>query len=215
MAYAFASGGGALIGVGVGQMGITNWPITMFTWVRSTDMANLQSSLTYQQAVSPFNGLHLYVVGATDKLAFQAPSGAASSAATYSSGVWYALAGRGRATNDHDVVMDGVATTSTATGTYLSNLSEIRVGGRSTGGAASTNVLTGSTACPAIWNVALSDADIAMLVKGFSPRRVRPANLVWYAPLIRGLQKIVGAVGQNLSIETSAAPAAHPRIYGM
>lgn len=44
----------------------------------------------------------------------------------------------------------------------------------------------------AIWNVALDTAEIAALHKGISPELIRPANLQFYAPLIRGIQNTVG-----------------------
>jgi len=43
---------------------------------------------------------------------------------------------------------------------------------------------SGRIAEAAIWNVALTDAEVAILADGFSPLLVRPASLVAYWPLI-------------------------------
>lgn len=43
---------------------------------------------------------------------------------------------------------------------------------------------TGYIADVAIWNVALTDAEVLSLSKGFSPLKVRPSGLVFYCPLL-------------------------------
>lgn len=45
----------------------------------------------------------------------------------------------------------------------------------------------------AFWSAVLSTDDQLALVQGFSPRRIRPQSLVFYAPLIRDVQDIRGA----------------------
>jgi hypothetical protein len=62
----------------------------------------------------------------------------------------------------------------------------------------------------AIWNVALTQAEITSLSKGFKPTRIRPQNLVFYAPLVRGLQNLKGGVLTN---NNTATVANHPRVY--
>lgn len=48
-----------------------------------------------------------------------------------------------------------------------------------------TDLLNGSLAEFAIWNVALTDDEVASLAKGFSSLLIRPASLVRYRPFIR------------------------------
>jgi hypothetical protein len=71
--------------------------------------------------------------------------------------------------------------------------------------------LNGLMAEVAIWDVALNDAEITSLSKGFSPRRIRPQSLKFYAPLIRTLQDLRGAL--TITNNNSATVAAHPRVY--
>jgi hypothetical protein len=61
----------------------------------------------------------------------------------------------------------------------------------------------------AIWNVALTAAEIATLAAGYSPLFVRPQSLVFYAPIIRELNNLKGGVLTN---NGSAAVSVHPRI---
>ena len=71
--------------------------------------------------------------------------------------------------------------------------------------------LNGRLAECAIWNVALTDAEIASLAKGFKPTRIRPQSLVFYAPLLRNLQDLKG--GLALTNNNGATVADHPRVY--
>ena len=68
--------------------------------------------------------------------------------------------------------------------------------------------LIGSTA---IWSAALTVAEISSLAKGFSPRRIRPQSLVFYAPLVRNLQDLRN--GLALTADNSPTVANHPRVY--
>lgn len=69
---------------------------------------------------------------------------------------------------------------------------------------------TGDLAECAVWSVALTDAEIASLGKGFKPYRIRPQSLVFYAPLIRNIQDTKG--GLTITNNNSATVAAHPRV---
>jgi hypothetical protein len=62
-----------------------------------------------------------------------------------------------------------------------------------------------------IWNVALTAAEIASLAKGITCNKIRPQNLVFYAPLIRNLQDTKG--GSIITPVNSPIVAAHPRVY--
>jgi hypothetical protein len=68
----------------------------------------------------------------------------------------------------------------------------------------------GNLADIALWNVALTDGEIASLAKGFKPTRIRPQSLVFYAPLIRNLQDTRG--GRAITNNNAATVADHPRV---
>ena len=68
---------------------------------------------------------------------------------------------------------------------------------------------SGRLAESAIWNVVLSDGEIALLAKGFSPLLFRPQNLVGYWPLIRDDdQDRVGDL--NMTAFNTPTVSAHP-----
>ena len=62
-----------------------------------------------------------------------------------------------------------------------------------------------------IWNVALNAAEIASLARGMTCDKVRPRNLVFYAPLVRDLIDAKG--GLAIANNNGATVANHPRIY--
>jgi hypothetical protein len=62
-----------------------------------------------------------------------------------------------------------------------------------------------------IWNAALTAAEIASLAKGMTCDKVRPQNLVFYAPLVRDLIDQKG--GLTITNNNAATVANHPRVY--
>lgn len=68
----------------------------------------------------------------------------------------------------------------------------------------------GSIAEAAVWNIALSDDDVASLAAGYTPDQVRPQSLQFYAPLIRTFQDLRG--GLAITNNGGATVATHPRV---
>lgn len=77
-------------------------------------------------------------------------------------------------------------------------------------GGVPVNYMSGRIAEPAIWNVALTAAEITSLVRGVSPLLIRPSALIFYAPLIRELIDVRG--GATLTA-TGTTVVDHPRMY--
>ena len=65
----------------------------------------------------------------------------------------------------------------------------------------------------ALWNVALTAAEIDALAAGFSPLFIRPGSLVGYWPLGGAYSDYIDPIGSNtLSATGDPAAADHPRI---
>jgi hypothetical protein len=73
------------------------------------------------------------------------------------------------------------------------------------------NYFEGDIAEVGIWNVALTAAEVASLAKGMTCDKIRPQNLVFYAPLVRNLQDAKG--GLTITNNGGAIAATHPRVY--
>jgi hypothetical protein len=69
----------------------------------------------------------------------------------------------------------------------------------------------GQIADAAIWDVALTDDEAISLARGFKPFRIRPQSLKFYAPLVRTLQDLRGAL--TITNNNTATVADHPRVY--
>lgn len=128
-----------------------------------------------------------------------------------SAGQWGACAGIFASNTSRSVFLDGggKATDTSSRSTNNSLLKELNIGALRR--SSLINIYTGLLAECAVWSVALTDGEIASLAKGFSPRRIRPKSLVFYAPLIRDLQDTKG--GLALTNNNSATVANHPRVY--
>ena len=62
-----------------------------------------------------------------------------------------------------------------------------------------------------VWHEPLTAAEIASLAKGMTCDKVRPQNLVFYAPLVRDLNDQKG--GLVITNNNGATVANHPRVY--
>lgn len=221
MAWSF-SGSGQYVKANCGDV-VAAYPITIFARGKSTDIANLQALATFIQNSSPFNGAGLFFGGATggDPMIFSKFGGVnANSAAGYSSGTWVSVAGRASGATQIDIDLDGTVTAGAATSVAFPTSpgpGDIQIAHRDTGGA--TNLLTGAAACIALWAAYLDDNEVLSLAKGFSPRRVRPQALKFYAPLVRDLRAPVDAKsgGSHSVWTTTGSPTVsdHPRSYGI
>lgn len=100
-----------------------------------------------------------------------------------------------------------VATASFSVGQYESPV--FTIGGFLYSGS-SAQSFNGTIAEAGIWNVALTDAEIASLAAGFTPGQVRPQSLTFYAPLLRDLIDVRG--GRTITNINSATVATHPRV---
>ena len=124
---------------------------------------------------------------------------------------WNHCGGAFASGSSRTVYLNGTLDASDTTTCNVGSLLITVIGARRTGSAPLSNFFNGQIAEAAIWNVALTDDEIASLAKGFKPTRVRPQSLVFYAPLIRNLQDTKG--GLAITNNNSATVAEHPRVY--
>lgn len=125
--------------------------------------------------------------------------------------IWGALAGIYLSATSRTAYLNagGEVTNTTDAGTAV-DYESITIGARINNGAYGL-FLNGLAAEVAMWNIDLNVAEINSLAKGFKPSRIRPQNLVFYAPLIRDLQDTRG--GRTITNNNTATVAAHPRVY--
>ena len=133
----------------------------------------------------------------------------------YSANTWYAVTGVGSGTTSHDGWGDQTKASSATSLAWLAHPPDsMSIGCFSvaSGGALSFSAYLEGMACSAaIWATALTDDEIKCLAKGFSPRRVRPQSLRFYAPLVRNVQDVIGAIALT---DNGSVAYDHPRAYG-
>lgn len=132
---------------------------------------------------------------------------------SYTQNAWNHAVGIERGDTDHTVILngdfggEGNDTTNTAS---PDNSDSIVIGHE--GDSTPANFFDGRLAEIAIWNTDLTDDEVTILSLGYSPLFVRPANLVFYAPLTRTEDRdIIG--GMAFTPTGSPTVADHPPIY--
>lgn len=121
--------------------------------------------------------------------------------------VWQSVAGSAASYSINTIYVNASKAINQLTISALDSFSSALIGAYST----TSERFSGLLSDCAIWNAALTDAEIASLAKGFKPTRIRPQSLVFYAPLLRNLQDIKG--GLALINNNGATVADHPRVY--
>jgi hypothetical protein len=107
------------------------------------------------------------------------------------------------------IYVNGTNTGNDAVNNITNNANAIYVGARNSNGVGA--YFTGDIAEVGIWNAALTAAEIASLAKGMTCDKIRPQNLVFYAPLVRDLIDAKG--GLTITNNNTATVANHPRVY--
>lgn len=131
---------------------------------------------------------------------------------SYSLGVWMHICGVFAADNSRSILLNGGGkNTGTTTITESGPPTAVTIGARR--GSTTLRFFDGKIAEVAIWNVALSDADVADLASGAAPDRIRSEALAAYWPLIGRRTNEIDMRGAAVLTATGSPSAyAHPRI---
>jgi len=129
---------------------------------------------------------------------------------TYSTNTWQHACATFASTTSRAVYLDGGGKGTSTTSIDPLNLDRTSIA--RAGDSTPAAYMSGSIAEVAIWDVDLNDDEVAALAKGFHPYQIRPGNLVFYVPLIRGNDKdLVG--GLSLTAFNTPGISVHPRVF--
>lgn len=149
------------------------------------------------------------------KVFIEVPAGDGLSTGTLTSGAWSHIAGVQASATSRTGYLDGVAGTAHTSSYTPGPFNTTTIGGLMLSGSR-LSFAGGDIAECAIWNVALTAAEVASLAAGFVPLLIRPASLVFYAEckgnspereLIARRELTYGAAGAAPTI------ASHPRVF--
>lgn len=195
---------------------LANLPFTVSLWFRASTVADSQVLFSITALSDNGRAHYLILRGATDDTLNADTQGdsvfdEAKSSGTISAGVWTHCAGVWASSSSRNVFLNGTKNTNTTTAAIAGNMRRTSIG----------RVWFNATAAPAdgliaevgLWNVALTDDEIASLAKGLSPLKVRPQNLVDYWPLYGNTTNEAGAKGNVMTNSSTTHSNEHPRIY--
>lgn len=175
------------------------YPITMAAWFNSDTTSLGQTLLWLGDKDDAAKYFALLAAGhlSGDPVGFaavQPGSGQfAESTSGYSANTWHHACGVGISSTERWAYIDGGNGGSEATDITPPYADFDRTSiGRTAISAGPIRYMSGAIVHAAIWNVALSTAEVAALGAGADPRTIRPESLVAYWPLIRTDQDIVG-----------------------
>lgn len=186
---------------------VTDVPLTLAAWFNA-DITTANIVMLSVAASTVDNSFALIAGGAAAGDPVQAQTrvtsgtttNATSAAAAFSANTWTHGAAVFYAANSRLAYKDGVAGTANTTSLTMSGIDRTGIGVRP--GAIRANYFDGEVMEAAIWNVALDAAEIAALAKGYKPSQIRPAALVFYAPIIREIADYARGITLNQNATT-------------
>ncbi len=200
-------------------------PISMACWFYSDNITihqTLIGAYYYDGVTSGYEHHRLLIRGAEggDPVAAGTQTVAAGytdaiTSTGYSANTWHHAAGVWASPTSRAAYIDGGskgtdATSKTPAGTPDSLIIGLIEGSNGSG---QSQYMSGRIAEVAIWDVALTDAEVAILALGYSPLLIRPQSLVAYWPLIGRTSPEIDIVGgYDMALNNGPTTVAHPRV---
>ena len=196
---------------------ISPYPLTISCWFNAEN-TTANHALVYIGLSTNTSRFLLYAGGAVtnDPISFDViitGGGAARVASTttgYNANTWSHACGVATSSILRTVYLNGGSSGTNTVSSIPSTPDRLTIGSRLNIGIPGV-FLDGSVAEVGIWNAALTADEIASLAQGMTCDKIRPQNLVYYAPLVRELIDQKG--GLTITNNNGATVANHPRIY--
>jgi hypothetical protein len=207
----------------VGSAVVTSTPLTMACWFNcdSADLTSCLVSVTNSGNAGSITRFALFARGsfAGDPVSVFASdiagtNGIANTTAGYIVGKWHHGCGVFTSTTSRSVYIDGGSSATNTTSITPTLLDRTNIGVQflqNAGGTSGISFMDGLIAEVGIWNAALTAAEIASLANGMTCDKIRPQNLVFYAPLVREFIDQKG--GLTITNNNAATVANHTRVY--
>ncbi len=199
---------------------VTAVPLTMACWFNVTNQVNPYTLMAVGDGGSPGNGrFDLQARGdINDSISIFCSSSTANQSAntttSFTANTWHHAAGVFAAIDSRSVFLNGGGKQTVTISVTPASIDRTRIG--VSADSTPFGYMDGHIAEAAIWNVALTDAEVAILAKGYSPLLVRPSGLVFYAPSIRDVSagawpELIGGVA--LTEVGTPTVGVHTRVF--
>lgn len=193
-------------------------PITMAVWINADALPNADMRIMCISDASALEWINIIIrrhdqVDADEVWAGLGGSGsypASKSGNTIGIGAWHHAGGVFATNASRIAYLDGVAGVEDTTDLTPANLDVTDIAAIHYNNT-TNNYFSGHIGEAAIWNIALTNAEVASLAAGYSPLFIHPQNLIAYWDLIRGLNDRVG--GYNLTASGTVVSVHPPIIY--
>lgn len=193
-------------------------PVTLAAWAKTATFSakNVLLSITDSASATTNNYFQLSTLatgGNVSASAADTGSAAAATSAAPPTGAWFHAAAVFASSTDRRAFLNGANKGTNATAKTPSGMNTTSVG------VAIQSVINspwnGDLAEAAIWNIALSDSDVASLAAGVSPLLMHPEALVAYWPLIgqNSPENNIVSATSVMSITGSLSASAGPIIF--
>jgi hypothetical protein len=196
--------------------GVTSMPITLSGWVNIASLYGQNQAVVCLGSNTTNNNRYYLLVttsGATGALAKASSTAVqATSTSTLSTGSWHHVCAVFTSSTSRAAYLDGgnKGTDATSASPSSAAITSTFIG-RCTS-STTDNYMEGTIAQCAVWNVALTDPEVASLATGLTPLHVRPNNLVHYWPLeSRASPEIDFVGGLTLTLQASPTIGDNPR----
>jgi hypothetical protein len=190
-------------------------PFSVAAWVRPLDA--VRSPILSISRTTTFDRFTIDVLSTGEIRTVTTDAGGdafATTTATTSLNNWHHAAGVWASTSDRRVFLNGSNKGTSAGAKSPTGLNVTNVGVTRANNTFFTYA-TADIAELAVWNIALSDEEVALLAKGISPLLVHPESLVAYWPLIGRISPEI-SIGNNdrfeLTVVNGATASPHPPI---
>lgn len=188
-------------------------PLTMACWFKVPNTGASPTTI-YSINANAANDQFLLYYFNNDIFASSINTGGSIASATRTisglSNTWIHGAGVFSSNTNRVAYSNGTAGSANTASNTPSGLNTVRIGTRYFAGSLGA-YFPGQMAEVGIWDTDLTAAEVASLADGMTCDKVRPQNLVFYAPLVRDLQDVSG--GLTITNNNTATVAVHPRVY--
>jgi hypothetical protein len=198
---------------------VTGYPVTMACWANVDNLTARHGLMQLRRSADGFSDIVLVADGASaDKIlaAVEVPPEGydAATTAAFTANTWFHAAGVFASDTSRSAFLNGGSKGTDTMSLVLETLNATQIGQWNYNDGVQLNYTNGRIAEAAIWNVALTDAEVSLLALGYSPLFVRPGSLVSYWPIIGRYSPEIDVVG-GLGLTLNAAPAVaeHCRIF--
>lgn len=191
---------------------VTAAPFTIACWFRPTTLTADRGIISIDSGANSI--YYLYSSGTTLSYFVRQANGANQNitSGALNSNTWSHVCAVESSSSNRVLYNNGTAGTAGSTN-LTPSVNEMRIAAARSNTNSIIQWSQGQIMDVAVWNAALTAAEVASLSKGFSPSLVQPGSLVFYAPLIRDL--IDYAASATITNNNTATVANNTRVYGL